>query len=162
MSRVSKNRGSFSNLCKPVWVPGLEQQKKTLAECALALFNAEDTVKIYARERRELKAFAKKCSAAEQEALERARRLAAKQVNRRRAVQAVVADLTAEEQSARVHAFHLGHHSTTPEAKPDGGTGTAAAPDVYRHYGRSHEEEKDGQLLPMGNRKVMGRVDGEI
>lgn len=82
-----------------------------LAECETALHEAEDSVNRCAVERRDLKACSKKCFAAEQEALERARRLVDEQGDRRRAAQAVVDELNAEEQENRVHTFHLEHIS---------------------------------------------------
>jgi hypothetical protein len=120
----------------------LVQQKVALAECETALHEAEDSVKRCAVERRELKVCAKKCFAAEQEALERARRLVDEQGERRRAAQTVVAELNAEEQENRVHTFHLEHRSPNVPVEDVGET--SAAFDIHQYYGA-----KSGQLQTM-------------
>src|SRR5690348_12230307 len=119
----------------------LRQRKKALAKCETALLKAEATVKRCAQGRRELEACTEKCLAAEQEALARARRLAAEQDGRRRAAKAIVSELAVEEQEARVHAIHLGHRSPTPgETSCEGSGGSSVVLDIYQH---SHYEVEE-------------------
>lgn len=127
----------------------LVQRKAALTESEIALHEAEDSVKRCAVERRELKACSKKCFAAEQEALERARRLFDEQGDRRKAAQAVVDELNAEEQENRVHTFTLEHRS--PNVPVENNGEASAAFDIYHYYGakrgqlQTMEEEEEGE-----------------